>query len=104
MPFGRKSAKPKPMLNEAGLYDYGVKALGRRMRSVSELHRLMKARVEPARLARRIVSVLGRLKEHGYLDDASLCRDVCAAAAGERKAWRSAGAAGSCSRRAWTRS
>jgi len=30
MPFARKSAKPRPFLNETGLYDYAVKALGAR--------------------------------------------------------------------------
>ena len=47
MPFGRGSSKPKPFLNEAGLYDYAVKALGRRMRSENELRRLMKMRAVP---------------------------------------------------------
>ncbi len=44
MPFPRKSAKPKAFLNEAGLYDYAVKALGRQMRSEAELRRLMSMR------------------------------------------------------------
>ena len=47
MPFGGKSTNPRAFLNEAGLYDYAVKALGRRMRSEAELQRLMKTRVEP---------------------------------------------------------
>jgi len=72
MPFGRKSSKPRAFLNEAGLYDYAVKALGRRMRSEAELRRLMKARVEPdARGEAAIGAVLTRLKEYGYLDDAT---------------------------------
>ena len=72
MPFGRKSSKPKPFLNEAGLYAYAVKALGRRMRTEAELRRLMKARVEPdARGEAAIAAALARLKEHGYLNDAS---------------------------------
>jgi regulatory protein len=72
MPFGRKSSKPKPLLNEVGLFDYAVKALGRRMRSEAELRRLMKARVEPdARGEAAIAAVLTRLKEYGYLNDAS---------------------------------
>jgi regulatory protein len=72
MPFQRKSSKPREFLNEAGLYEYGVKALGRRMRTVSELHRLMKARVEHGEAGEAyIVAALARLKEHGYLDDAA---------------------------------
>jgi regulatory protein len=72
MPFGNRSSKPRPMLNEAGLFDYAVKALGRRMRSEAELRRLMKTRVEPdARGEAAIAAVLTRLKEYGYLNDAS---------------------------------
>jgi len=72
MPFGRGSSKPKPLLNEAGLYDYAIKALGRRMRSESELRRLMKARAIPdAGGDAAITAVLTRLKEHGYLNDAA---------------------------------
>ena len=71
MPFQRKSAKPKPMLNEAGLFDYAVKALGRRMRSEADLRRLMKARVELGAAGdATIVAVIARLKEYGYLNDA----------------------------------
>jgi regulatory protein len=72
MPFGRKQSKPKPMLNEAGLFDYAVKALGRRMRSEAELRRLMKTRVEQdARGEAAIAAVLTRLKGYGYLNDMS---------------------------------
>jgi hypothetical protein len=34
MSLPRKPAKPREPLNETGLYDYAVKALGRRMRRV----------------------------------------------------------------------
>jgi regulatory protein len=71
MPFGR-SAKKKEPLNEKGLYDYAVKALGRQMRTEVELRRLMAARVEPdahGEIALR--NVVARLKEHGYLNDKS---------------------------------
>jgi regulatory protein len=72
MTFGRKSAKQRPFLDEVGLFDYAVKALGRRMRSEAELRRLMKTRVEPdARGEARMSAVLTRLKEYGYLNDAS---------------------------------
>jgi regulatory protein len=72
MPFQRKSGKVREFLNEAGLFDYAVKALGRRMRSEAELRRLMKARVEPdARGEAAIATVMVRLKEYGYLNDAS---------------------------------
>jgi regulatory protein len=72
MPFQSKSGKHRTFLNEAGLYDYAVKALGRHMRTEAELRRLMHARVEPGeRGEAAIAAVIKRLKEHGYLDDAA---------------------------------
>ena len=72
MPFARKPAKPRAFLNEAGLYDYAVKALGRQMRTEAELRRLMSTRAEPGeRGEAAIAAVVARLKEHGYLDDAA---------------------------------
>ncbi len=71
MPFGRTAKKKEP-LNEAGLYDYAVKALGRQMRSEAELRRLMAARVEPGASGEIAVrTVIARLKDHGYLNDKS---------------------------------
>jgi regulatory protein len=71
-PFSHKSGKPKPFLNEAGLHDYAVKALGRAMRSEAELRRLMRTRVEPGERGEAVVeAVVARLKEYGYLDDQS---------------------------------
>ncbi|HLI03958.1 MAG TPA: regulatory protein RecX [Terracidiphilus sp.] len=72
MPFARKPAKPRAFLNEAGLYDYAVKALGRRMRTEADLRRLIRRRVEPGERGDEIVSaVIGRLREYGYLNDAA---------------------------------
>ena len=72
MPFGRKSAKPKSFLNEAGLYEYAVKALGRQMRTQADLRRLMQQRVEPGEQGEfAINAVLERLTEKGYLNDAA---------------------------------
>lgn len=72
MPFARKSAKPRAPLAEPALYDYAVKALGRRMRTEAELRRLMAARVEPGdRGEAAIAAVLSRLREYRYLDDAA---------------------------------
>jgi len=71
MMLGR-SAKGKAPLDEAKLYDYAVKALGRHMRTEAELRRLMSARAEPGARGEAVVrAVVVRLKEHGYLDDAS---------------------------------
>jgi regulatory protein len=70
MPFARKFAKPRPFLNEAGLYDYAIKTLARRMRTEAELRRLMKQRVEPDAHGEAIIAaVVARLKEQRYLDD-----------------------------------
>jgi len=64
--------KARAFLNESGLYDYAVKALGRRMRTEAELRRLMRGRVEPdGRGEATIQAVIGRLKEQRYLDDRS---------------------------------
>lgn len=71
MPFGR-SAKKKEPLSEPALYDYAVKALGRRMRTEVELRRLMAARVEPGANGEAAVrNVIAQLKERHYLDDKS---------------------------------
>jgi regulatory protein len=68
----RSNPKPRAILNEDGLYDYAVKALGRRMRTESELRRLMQSRVEPGEHGDAIVgAVVKRLREYGYLDDAA---------------------------------
>ena len=64
--------KPRAFLNESGLYDYAVKALGRRMRTEAELRRLMRTRVEPGPRGEGVIqAVIGRLKEQRYLDDRS---------------------------------
>ena len=69
MPFRAK--KRSDPLNEAALYEYAVNALGRRMRTVAELSRLMRNRVEPGESGKgKIDAIVVRLKEHGYLNDA----------------------------------
>ena len=70
MPFGRAKKKAEP-LNEAALYEYAANALGRRMRTVAELTRLMRNRVEPGESGQaKIDGVIARLKEYGYVNDA----------------------------------
>jgi regulatory protein len=71
MPFGRSNKKAAP-LDENALYDYAVKALGRRMRTVAELKRLMRSRVENGEPGEaRIDRVIARLKAQRYLNDTS---------------------------------
>jgi regulatory protein len=58
--------------SEDDLYEYAVEALARRMRSVAELKRMMRARLEDAEseYARTLVElVIRRLKDQGYLND-----------------------------------
>lgn len=72
MAFARKPAKKKLPLGEPALYDYAVKALGRRMRTEVELRRLMHQRAEPGERGEAAIrAVLARLKEQHYLDDQS---------------------------------
>ena len=72
MPFGRNPSRPRAPLNEAGLYEYAIKSLGRAMRTEAELRRLLHQRAEPGSFGEAaVVSVLTRLKEQGYLDDQS---------------------------------
>jgi len=66
MPFPKKE-----ITDEGSLYEYAVAALGRRMRSVAELKRLMRNRVPKDELGELLVEcVIARLKEQKYLNDA----------------------------------
>ena len=68
MGFGR----PRKLETEGDLYEYAVGALGRRMRSVAELKRLLRQRVEvETEIGQTLVElVIRRLKDQGYLSDA----------------------------------
>jgi len=58
--------------SEDELYEYAVGALARRMRTVAELKRMMRARVEDAEseYGQTLVElVIRRLKDQGYLND-----------------------------------
>jgi regulatory protein len=67
MAFGR----PRKLFTEAELYDYAVGALARRMRSVAELKRLLRNRVEAdTEFGKTLVElIVVRLKDQGYLND-----------------------------------
>jgi regulatory protein len=72
MAFPTRPKKPRPFLNEAGLFEYATGALGRQMRTEADLRRLMRARVEPGERGDAVINtVVGRLCEYGYLDDAA---------------------------------
>ncbi|MGA9508730.1 MAG: regulatory protein RecX [Candidatus Sulfotelmatobacter sp.] len=66
------SRPKKRSYSEDELYEYAVGALARRMRTVAELKRLFRARVEDAELEygqTLIELVIRRLKDRGYLND-----------------------------------
>ena len=68
MPF-RVRRKPEP-LDEGALYQYAVGALGRQMRTVAELKRLMIRRVEEGESGEaKMAAVLARLSDQHYVDD-----------------------------------
>jgi regulatory protein len=69
MPFSRPKKKS---YSEDELYEYAVGALARRMRTVAELKRLFRARVEDAEseYGKTLIElVIRRLKDRGYLND-----------------------------------
>ncbi len=71
-----KPKKPRAPLGEAALFEYAVASLGRRMRTVAELKRLMRPRVEGGEAGERaIAAVLAKLKEYKFLDDASFAAE-----------------------------
>jgi regulatory protein len=72
--YGMAFSRPKRrQYSEDEMYEYAVGALARRMRTVAELKRLMRARVEEpeSEYAETLVElVIRRLKDQGYLNDA----------------------------------
>jgi regulatory protein len=64
--------RPKKVQTEDELYQYAVEALGRRMRTVAELKRLLRPRVEAeTEIGQTLVElVIRKLKDQGYLSDA----------------------------------
>lgn len=68
MPFPRPK---KRFYSEEELYEYGVGALARRMRTVAELKRLLRARVETdTEYGQTLIElIIRRLKDNGYLND-----------------------------------
>ena len=62
--------RPRITYDENTLYEYAVGALGRRMRTVAELKRLMRPRVPEGEIGTLLVEmVILRLKEQKYLND-----------------------------------
>ena len=67
MPFSR----PRKVYTEEELYEYAVGALARRTRTVAELKRLLRQRVEAeTEVGQTLVElIVRRLKDQGYLND-----------------------------------
>lgn len=65
-------ARPRKVDSEEELYEYAVGALARRMRTVAELKRLLRPRVEAeTEYGKTLVElIIRRLKDNGYLNDA----------------------------------
>jgi len=71
-----RARKPPALLDEDSLYDYAVKLLGLQMRTIAEVKRLLRRRVEPGELGEgKVEAVIARLKERRYLDDSGYAAD-----------------------------
>jgi len=71
-----RSRKPVALLDEEGLFEYAVKLLGQQMRTVAELKRLLRRRVEPGETGEATMdAVVARLKERRYLNDTTYAQD-----------------------------
>jgi regulatory protein len=74
MAFARP--KKREPIGEAGLFEYAVGVLARRMRTVRDLRRLMKNRAEEGEAGERAMdAVVARLKELNYLSDTKFAAD-----------------------------
>jgi regulatory protein len=74
MAFARP--KKREPVGEAGLFEYAVGVLARRMRTVRDLRRLMRTRAEEGEAGERAMdAVCARLKELGYLSDTRFAAD-----------------------------
>lgn len=74
MPFSRSK---KLVYTEDELYEYAVGALARRMRTVAELKRLLRNKVEAeTEFGRTLIElIIRKLKDRGYLNDALYAAD-----------------------------
>src|ERR1700731_4930794 len=76
MSFSKGPKKPREPLTEAALFEYATASLGRRAQTVAELKRKLRTRVEADEAGeRKIATVVARLKEYKFLNDASFAAD-----------------------------
>jgi regulatory protein len=72
----QRSRQGKPPATEAELFEYAVKSLGSKMRSVRDLRRLMKLRAEPgAEGEAQMDRIIQRLEDLKYLSDPRFAAD-----------------------------
>jgi regulatory protein len=71
-----RARKPATPLTEEDLFDYAVKLLGQQMRTVAEVRRVLRRRVEPGETGdAKISAVVERLMERKYLNDSAYAQD-----------------------------
>ncbi|HTW46363.1 MAG TPA: RecX family transcriptional regulator [Acidobacteriaceae bacterium] len=71
-----RSRKPPAPLDDDALYNYAVRLLGQQMRTVAEVKRLLRRRVERDETGEaRIDAVIARLRGYGYLNDTAYAQD-----------------------------
>lgn len=71
-----RAKQERQPLTEDDLYSYALRSLGRKMRTVMELKRLMRQRVEPGETGEaKMNAVIARLVENRYLDDTRFAAD-----------------------------
>jgi regulatory protein len=68
--------KPREPLTETALFDYATASLGRRAQTVAELKRKLRTRVEAGETGeRKIATVVAKLKDYKFLNDAAFAAD-----------------------------
>jgi regulatory protein len=76
MAFAPKTKKPKKMLDAPGLYEYAVRQLAGKMRTVAALKRLMRRHVEPGEAGEALIdAVVLKCKQQNYLNDTRFAQD-----------------------------
>jgi regulatory protein len=76
LPYSNKPRKKAEPLTAPALYEYALGALSRRMRTVAQLKRLMRAKVEEGETGEvKIDAVVSRLKTMRYLDDTAFATE-----------------------------
>ena len=76
LPYSRSPRKKPEPLDAAALYEYAVGALGRRMRTVAQLKRLMRAKVEEGETGDvKVEAVVTKLKAMRYLNDSAFATE-----------------------------